>query len=865
VRIWGAQCNVFAVKYPPPPATKDMFWDPTVGTSGALVVDTTLIQAQMPVIGQYISISQLGTPTLYATLDAAVTATRWTTLSARGSNYSPGDLLSFTGGGTSFTFSQQMAIIVDQVNSGGVIQQWHFLWGGLYSANHWPTAPLTVDTTHSYMKTPATAGGAQITPAWSGWSVLNQQPSFTPGSGYTVGQVVTLNASGTVNQNHYPKLVVETVNGSSGIASWDWLDFGAFSINSPPPTTLAESSHTGTPFSISPVQWTGGPLATTIATFGQDAMRPSDTDIFLTDPTTVFAPGATTTMIVQYFYYGDDDGAVINSALASGGSTAIRLPGRCGTTTEIDLPQDTTGNMLNPTLIGDNFTSTGLYAFGSGSPHRPGHPLLSRVLYKGLQNSNGGGVRNIFIDGLGLPEGYGYYGFYNDRILPSTQYVGLAPSSSLTALPPAGDVIEVDGGKYMRISNVYAENAIGAGNAIYQCGVDEEFPDPTYQVSPSAAVGNIIMSDSRFDSNYTFSGATNPDFALKLENTCHDSVYQNISAYDGTKADILEYKGNLFSKIHLSSDAANGPTAGTITWANFTYPKLAGVADYGVYALGNTSLSQTQCDIANMACVYIGIDAGSTKLNPAQVTDTQMNCGSLSNVSSSYYGVELAAGTVNTTVSGTQAAGSCNVPGPQLVHIDSPPLDPSISICNNSNANVVFCGPAFSGFAAGQAYTQPAPAFSTFPTIVGTLYAVPFETPIGGTITQMQIDATLVTATTSCELGIYASSAGAPGALILDAGPTTFSSAGVQTIPSLNVLLSPQALYFLAVGCNQVVTLEGSASNGNLSGVLSGLQTVSNPNTNVSGSWTFVSGMLPPTFPTPTYASGTTPNVYVLP
>jgi len=715
-----------------------------------------------------------------------------------------------------------------------------------------------VDTVHSYRKTVGT--GAQIaSPAWSGWSVLDKQTSVTPGAGYMVGQVVTLTGSGTVNGGHWPKLVVESLSGS-GIASWDWLDYGSFSITSPPPTTLTDAAAPPSPFSISNVRWTGGPLATTIKYVDVGA---TDSDIYLTDPSTV---STTATMDVLYFYYGDDDGALINKALASGGSTAIHLPGQYGTTREIDLPQDTSANMRNAALVGDNFESTGLYAFGPDSTTRsPAQPLLSRVVYQGLQHTSGGGVGDMFIDGLGIAEGYGYYGFYSSHISAPLGYVGPSPSSS-TPLPTAGDVIEVDGGALTQIDNIYAENALGTGNAVLQCGLDEEFPDPTYPVPPLGAVANIIVSDSRLDSNGAFSGATNPDFVMKLGRSCHDSIYQALSVYDGTKADILQYNGSLFSAVHLNSDAVNGVAAGTIPWMTLGNPKIAGVADYGFYIIGNASLSQTQCDIANITCVYTGLNSGVTELNPAQITDTQMKCGSLSNVQTNYYAVEVAAGAVNTSITGTASAGDCNVPGSQLVHVDLSPLDPSVSICNNSAATVVFCGPAFSGFAAGQSYTQPAPGFSTVSISSGMLYAVPFETPIGGTVTKIKIDVPGVTTSMSCELGVYASNSGAPGALILDAGATpAFVGPGVQSL-AVNLMLSPHVVYFLAVGCSQGVTLEGSTSNANLSGVLSGLRPVSagDPNTALSGVWmTF--GPLPMTFPTLIYANAPSPNVYVTP
>jgi len=141
VRIWGAQCDVTAVHHT---NGKDTYWDPTKTAhgAGALVVDNLLLTPPPRTSGQYISISQLGTPTLYGTFTPAVTATRWTTLSSTGSNYAPGDLLSFIGTGAVTSLSQQMAIIVDGVDAGGAIQQWHFLWGGLYSASAPPPPPL---------------------------------------------------------------------------------------------------------------------------------------------------------------------------------------------------------------------------------------------------------------------------------------------------------------------------------------------------------------------------------------------------------------------------------------------------------------------------------------------------------------------------------------------------------------------------------------------------------------------------------------------------------------------------------------------------------------------------------------------------
>ena len=52
-----------------------------------------------------------------------------------------------------------------------------------------------------------------------------------------------------------------------------------------------------------------------------------------------------------------------------------------------------------------------------------------------------------------------------------------------------------------------------------------------------------------------------------------------------------------------------------------------------------------------------------------------------------YSGVELGAGVLDTTVSGTASAGGCAVPPMQLVVLDAPP-DQTTSLCNNSNALV---------------------------------------------------------------------------------------------------------------------------------------------------------------------------------
>ena len=258
---------------------------------------------------------------------------------------------------------------------------------------------------------------------------------------------------------------------------------------------------------------------------------------------------------------------------------------------------------------------------------------------------------------------------------------------------------------------------------------------PAVATPTDPAVATIIFTQSRLDDTQTFSGPTNPDFALRLDNSCHNSVLRALSIYDGTKADVLEYNANQISQVHVNSDAANSNTnvASTIAF-NAGNSYFAGFADYGIYVMGASAISQTQCDIANLACVYMMGNTNANLTGPGQITDTQMKCGSLV-TSGRLHGVELGAGVVNITVSGTAASATqCNVPGPQLVVLDGA-IDPTVSLCNNSNAMTVFCAgyPNQSGFAAGQSYTQPSLGYSTVAlhgAMTGATPSTPFRSSI---------------------------------------------------------------------------------------------------------------------------------------
>ena len=77
----------------------------------------------------------------------------------------------------------------------------------------------------------------------------------------------------------------------------------------------------------------------------------------------------------------------------------------------------------------------------------------------------------------------------------------------------------------------------------------------------------------------------------------------------------------------------------------------------------------------------------------------------------------------------------------------------------------------------------------------------------------------------------------------------------------------PNTLYFLAVGCDGTVSVEGTDSTRSGSGTLVGLPDYTTAaSTSLSTSWTYSAGNLPATFPTIGYSSSTViANVYAGP
>ncbi len=481
----------------------------------------------------------------------------------------------------------------------------------------------------------------------------------------------------------------------------------------------------------------------------------------------------------------------------------------------------------------------------------------------------------MFVEGFGIPEGFGYYGLVQG-VVALTGYKG--PASGAYTIPTAGTAVEIDAANLMRIDNVHiADGGIGPGNAAFQCGMDES--DPTNAIGGKSA--SIVFTNSRLDANPAFAaGPSNPDFALRLGASCHGSTYRNIAAYDGSKANVLQYNGNVLSQVHVDSSAVNATTPGapapTINWGTLTAFSnfgLVGAADYGVYVLGATTMAQTVCGIANIACIFTIPNPAAGSLDAGQITDTQMRCGGFASFPSGYFGVKIGSGAANTTVSGTASAGRCAVRPVQLVHLDDPAnsIGASLSLCNNSNAVVAGCTGYQGPFAAGQFYTQPAVSYGTVAISGNVLYAVPFFSPAsGGAITKLGLQVTTIGAASLCEVGVYYAAASLPTTLMLDGGALTVNNAGTlaPVNTGLSGALAPQTLYFLAVRCNGSVTFEGAITGGGFTTPLVGGTDLTHTSTQITAPGTFGSGALPATFNTGgaiSSVAGPVPNVYAGP
>jgi hypothetical protein len=207
------------------------------------------------------------------------------------------------------------------------------------------------------------------------------------------------------------------------------------------------------------------------------------------------------------------------------------------------------------------------------------------------------------------------------------------------------------------------------------------------------------------------------------------------------------------------------------------------------------------------------------------------------------------------------------------VRLDDPAnsLSASLSLRNNSNAPAAGCTGYQGPFAAGQFYTQPVVNYGTTAVTGSRLYAVPFYSPAsGGAMTKLGIDVVANPGTTThCEVGVYTNMSGLPAQLIADGGALTVLAAGTVVTTgafSAPVQLAPQTLYFLAVGCDGTLTLQGNLASGLNVGLptpLVGAPGFLVNSTQLYTTWSF--GALPNPFGAVTTANGPIPNVYAGP
>jgi hypothetical protein len=173
---------------------------------------------------------------------------------------------------------------------------------------------------------------------------------------------------------------------------------------------------------------------------------------------------------------------------------------------------------------------------------------------------------------------------------------------------------------------------------------------------------------------------------------------------------------------------------------------------------------------------------------------------------------------------------------------------------------------AHPGFASGRYYTTELfAAPSTFTLTTNRLYAIPFFVGKAFTFTRMGAFIT-VTAAGSLELGVYSNLDGAPNTLIADAGSIAIPGNNLAAnITGLNINLSP-GWYWLALAANAAASIRSTPAS--QSGTFS---TIGAPNAGTSttsyngcfGSWTFSAGMLPTSFPTPTFSATNIPLVFI--
>jgi hypothetical protein len=167
------------------------------------------------------------------------------------------------------------------------------------------------------------------------------------------------------------------------------------------------------------------------------------------------------------------------------------------------------------------------------------------------------------------------------------------------------------------------------------------------------------------------------------------------------------------------------------------------------------------------------------------------------------------------------------------------------------------------GFVSGRYYSEPVLTLTTMALASNTLYAIPFYVNAAQSFTKASVDITATGTATSCELGYYANSSGAPGSRVSDLGSISATGTGQIELTGLSIPLNP-GFYFLGVGCNGTVTMEAGGTGNSLSVYWLGMVSGTNGDVGLSVAWTYSAGNLPNPFGTATYTAGAAqPLVYL--
>lgn len=504
--------------------------------------------------------------------------------------------------------------------------------------------------------------GAVFAPVWSGWTVMPTNALAYDGAGYSVGDVVTFSGSNQVtNQSQNAQIVADVVDGSGAITAFHFANYGSYVTMPDSSTNMIGSGGTGTtPAQLAP-NWSYGTLATTIymvnTVSGNTQITPTDTSQL---------KSGYDLETVQVWYYGHDDGAAINLAIAnSPGGADVILPANCGTTVQINLPNNT--GVENPALRGLSTSASGIYAFGD-----PGIVPMNHVAYVGPNGGgHGGGLKNLVVEALGITEGKGL-GYQVPPTNPITQN---------------GSVVEIDNGQEMHFDNVSILDGFGSGNSDFQCAPQDADPNKANLLYPNHP-GVIWMLNSRAVVPNPLSASYSPDYAIEASG-CHDSYFTNVNAFNSTVANIRLDQNHLLSPHVFNNNTPPLSKNASLAESQFVYPGYPGilgypgVATWGVWISGHSWVTDEQCDSASRACLFLN---GMQNTKPSNIFGVKADCGGGNSVAAGFYGVEVGANAVNANIMGIGGEGSCNIPASQLINFDGTP-DPSVQVFGNTTSS----------------------------------------------------------------------------------------------------------------------------------------------------------------------------------